>query len=90
MRNKVWKINLELCFPPKDVIIKQHLKKNLGPNCLEHSLTMDRWTLIAVLFCGFISYSYGQTSKKTSLFFKSNLAYPIIFIFFSKMGSNES
>ncbi|XP_022343438.2 asparagine-rich protein-like isoform X2 [Crassostrea virginica] len=24
---------------------------------------MDRWTLIAVLFCGFISYSYGQTGN---------------------------
>ena len=79
-----------IMFSPKDVMIKQHLKKNLGPNCLEPSLTMDRWTLIAVLFCGFISYSYGQTGKKTSLFFKSNLANPIIFIFFSEMGSNES
>ncbi|XP_078310119.1 uncharacterized protein LOC111137249 isoform X7 [Crassostrea virginica] len=27
---------------------------------------MDRWTLIAVLFCGIISYSYGQTGCQDS------------------------
>ena len=47
---------------------KSNTLSGIGPNSLELSLTMDRWTLIAVLLCGIISYSYEQAGKKRVYF----------------------